>query len=282
MEKTVFEMIRQRLPKNIMEAEELDDVSKNIIVRLVYWLRHSKASETGLIKISNDKLLELLGMSSKRKLLVALEELDEYSLVSRRRGTGQGDASAYYIHFENFTKPLKRKSEEDYLEELANMQNLSKSPFGLDIDNDIDINKDNNINKDSDTNNDKDRDINKETDTDNNKNNDIDIDTDKDVDVNNDSNINTNIETDMDKDKQEFLKKRQQIIDKVRKEAYGKTYSETNKLMIPMHNWVSSEFPEESERLKKVVNNTLLKINRERIEENIASAPVQQDDYPFL
>ena len=65
MEKTVFEMIRQRLPKNIMEAEELDDVSKNIIVRLVYWLRHSKASETGLIKISNDKLLELLGSYDK-------------------------------------------------------------------------------------------------------------------------------------------------------------------------------------------------------------------------
>ena len=97
----------------------------------------------------------------------------------------------FAIHFENFTKPMKRKSEEDYLEELANMQNLSKSPFGLDIDNDIDINKDNNINKDSDTNNDKDRDINinKETDTDNNKNNDIDIDTDKDVDVNNEKKL---------------------------------------------------------------------------------------------
>ena len=90
MEKTVFEMIRQRLPKNIMEAEELDDVSKNIIVRLVYWLRHSKASETGLIKISNDKLLELLGMSSKRKLLVALEELDEYSLVTMFANANDG------------------------------------------------------------------------------------------------------------------------------------------------------------------------------------------------
>ena len=166
MEKTVFEMIRKRLPKNIMEAKELDDVSKNIIVRLVYWLRHSKASETGLIKISNNKLLALLGMSSMRKLMVALEELDEYSLVSRRRGTGQGDASAYYIHFENFTKPLKRKSENDFLKELANMQNLSKSPFGLDIDNDIDINKDI----------DKDRDINKETDIEKDNNKDLDSD----------------------------------------------------------------------------------------------------------
>ena len=261
MEKNVFDKIRERLPKNIMEAEELDDVSKNIIVKLVYWLRHSKASETGLIKISNKKLLELLGMNSMRKLMVSLEELDDYSLVSRKRGTGLGDASAYYLHFENFTRPLRKKSDSEYLEELMSIQNLSKSPFGLDIDKDID--KDIDIDKDKDI----DKDINTDTNTDinkdNDKDNDIDIDTDKDVDVNNDTDNKTDIEIDKDKEQQEFLKKRQLVIDKIRKEAYGKDYSAINKLTIPMLNWVSGEFPDDSDRLKKIVNNTLNKIKNE-------------------
>ena len=53
------------------------------------------------------------------------------------------------------------------------------------------------------------------------------------------------------------------VIDKIRKEAYGKDYSGINKLTIPMLNWVSGEFPDDSDRLKKVVNNTLNKIKNE-------------------
>lgn len=87
---------------------------------------------------------------------------------------------------------------------------------------------------------------------------------------------------DKDKEQQEFIKKKQLVIDKIKKEAYGKDYSGINKLTIPMYNWVSSEYPAESDRFKRVVDATLQRLKNELMAEMPLSTPVQQDDYPFL
>lgn len=90
---------------------------------------------------------------------------------------------------------------------------------------------------------------------------------------------------DRDIEKQEFLKKRQLVVDRIREEASGKDYSGINKLTIPMYNWVSSEFPNECERFKRIVDSTLQKLKDELLAGMLSSAsavPAHNDDYPFL
>lgn len=243
--KTVFDLIGEKLPKNIMDSE-LDDVSKKIIVRLIYWLKHSQARETGIIKISNKKLMDLLGMTSTRKLMASIEELEDYSLIDRVRGTKLGNASRYIIHFDKFTQPLKRKSEEQFLKELSELQKPLKSPFGLDIDNDID----NDI--------DKDKDMDKNKNTDRNINIESDIEKDNDADVEKEKNTNMENISTVEKDNliNNSINSNNIVTDYVNKQLEDKTtYSEIVKQFTPIHQWIFSNWSNDNaERLVTVAN----------------------------
>lgn len=92
----------------------------------------------------------------------------------------------------------------------------------------------------------------------------------------------TEIEQEKERERQDFLKKKLLVIDRIRKEASGKTYSEITRLTIPMYNWVSGEFPEYSDSFKRVVDNTLYRVKDELRAAIPSSTPAHQDDYPFL
>lgn len=84
---------------------------------------------------------------------------------------------------------------------------------------------------------------------------------------------------------QEFQRKKQLVVDRIREEASGKDYSGINKLTIPMYTWVSSKFPGECERFKRVVDNTLQKLKGELLAGMPSSAPAvpaNEDNYPFM
>lgn len=131
MEKTKFEEMMDRLPSNIKETEVLRFQSKKVLAALLeLYLHSSGAKETKLVIASNSLLRKISGVKSN-DLLSSLNQLEDYSLITRKVGKSErGVASEYAIHFKNLIKPLKEKSfEELFMDEIGVSESL-ETPMG--------------------------------------------------------------------------------------------------------------------------------------------------------
>lgn len=125
--KITEQRMEELLPQNIKDSE-LSLGTKKVLTALLDWYLTTEARNTGIIIINNSKLCAIAGVSPST-LQEAIRDIQEYGLGRREVGTGLGNASKYYMDFESFTKPLKRKSfEEIFAKELKDTKS-SETPI---------------------------------------------------------------------------------------------------------------------------------------------------------
>ena len=128
-EKTKFEEMMDRLPSNIKESKVLRFQSKKVLAALLELYLHSKARETRLVIVGNKQLRRLSCIKSN-DLTSALNQLEDYNLITRKVGKKgkDGVASEYIIHFKNLIKPLEEKTFEDLFRvELGDVESSETS-----------------------------------------------------------------------------------------------------------------------------------------------------------
>lgn len=127
--------MNELLPPNILESE-LDLATKKVLAALCDWYLNSKARETKVVTIGNNKLASIAGVGGN-PLQEAIRQLQDYCLVDRIKGTGIGNASQYIIHFSQMMKPLRRKTfAELFAQELEESESLEK-PISITVQNSI-------------------------------------------------------------------------------------------------------------------------------------------------
>ena len=125
--KITEQRMEELLPSNIKDSE-LSLGTKKVLTALLDWYLTTEARNTGVVIINNSKLCAIAGVSPST-LQEAIRDIQEYGLGRREVGTGLGNASKYYLDFESFTKPLKRKSfEEIFAKELKDAKS-SETPI---------------------------------------------------------------------------------------------------------------------------------------------------------
>lgn len=107
------------LPTNIVESEELSLASKKMLGALIDYYSHSQAKETQRLFMSNDKICETANFG-KSTLFKATRELEIYDLIEKKSGKARtqgqkSEASEYILHIDNFIKPLRKKTFEDFM-----------------------------------------------------------------------------------------------------------------------------------------------------------------------
>ena len=173
------ERMKQVLPANIQESDELSaDAKKVLAVLLNYFIVLDFAKKNGYIYLSNNNLSKCAGVRNE-KTLVAVRDLIESGLIRRQRGnvwkSGEKKmASQYYIEWDNLKKPIKKKPDfNELFKDFLNKDNTLEMPMGTTvIDTVIDIVKDTDIDLDivKDLNSDEEKDIDEVIDVDVNKN----------------------------------------------------------------------------------------------------------------
>lgn len=107
------------LPTNIVESEDLSLASKKMLGALIDYYSHSQAKETQRLFMSNDKICETANFG-KSTLFKATRELEIYDLIEKKSGKARtqgqkSEASEYILHIDNFIKPLRKKTFEDFM-----------------------------------------------------------------------------------------------------------------------------------------------------------------------
>lgn len=115
------------LPQNIKDSD-LSLGTKKVLTALMDWYLTTEARNTGIIIINNSKLCAIAGVSPST-LQEAIRDIEEFELGRREVGTGLGNASKYYLNFEAFTKPLKRKSFEELFLSKSDISKSSETPI---------------------------------------------------------------------------------------------------------------------------------------------------------
>lgn len=132
MAKTKFEEMMDRLPSNIKETDVLRLESKKVLAALLDLLLHSKAKETKVIYVNNTKLRKLAGIGSGY-LLPSIKQLEDYELIDRKVGEGNGKASEYIINFKKLKEPLVEKTFDDLFSEMFEDTKSSETPISTTI-----------------------------------------------------------------------------------------------------------------------------------------------------
>lgn len=126
----LFEM----LPDTIVDATELSDDAKKVLAALLVWAENSKAVETGIIAINDEKLAKIACIR-KEKLKDIFVQLRLYDLVERKVGTGRGVASEYDINFDKLEQPLKKRSFSERFARFKKEVKSSENPLGTTLHN---------------------------------------------------------------------------------------------------------------------------------------------------
>lgn len=132
MAKTKFEEMMDRLPSNIKETDILRLESKKVLAALLDLLLHSKAKETKVIFVNNTKLRKMAGIGSCY-LLSAIKQLEDYELITRKVGEGNGKASEYIINFKKLKEPLVEKTFDDLFGEMFEDTKSPETPISTTI-----------------------------------------------------------------------------------------------------------------------------------------------------
>lgn len=133
--KITEQRMEELLPQNIKDSE-LSLGTKKVLTALMDWYLTTEARNTGIIIINNSKLCAIAGVSPST-LQEAIRDIEEFELGRREVGTGLGNASKYYLNFEAFTKPLKRKSFEELFLSKSDTSKSSETPISTIVKNSI-------------------------------------------------------------------------------------------------------------------------------------------------
>ena len=124
MEKSKFDEMFDRLPVNIKETDVLRLESKKVLAALLELLLHSEARNTGVIYCGNKLLRKLSGVGADN-LIPALNQLEDYELITRIKGSvrtnqkEKGQASEYRINFKKMKQPIVEKTFDDLFEQFC-------------------------------------------------------------------------------------------------------------------------------------------------------------------
>ena len=123
-EKTTIDELVEMLPENIKESTMLWYESKKVLAALLELMLNSKARQTRVIFINNEKLRALSSVGTD-KLSAARNQLVKYNLIEYKQGVsrgiqgaGHGIASEYRINFKKLTEPIKEKTFEELFDEF--------------------------------------------------------------------------------------------------------------------------------------------------------------------
>lgn len=123
-----FEEIYDRLPENIKETDVLRFTTKKVLAALLELLLHSEARNSGIIFCPNKRLRKISGVGSN-ELITSLNQLQDYELITRKVGAGQGEASEYTVHLKKLKEPLLKKSFDDFFGEFMEGAKPSETPI---------------------------------------------------------------------------------------------------------------------------------------------------------
>ena len=235
------EQVEELLPQTVKDTDVLTEDAKNVFAVLLNSLLVSKGAEdTGVLVMPTDRLKSCIGWGIER-IMKAIWELERYELITRipgkpRTSGEKATATKYIFHWEVIDKPIERKTHNDLFAKFKKMKN-SGTPF-QDCNGNMNGNINSNINNNTNIN------ANSNENSNDNKN----------------SNLNSKSKC---IEEQEFEMNKFVVEGYIEQETKGKTYSEITRLTIPIHNWIDSQFPKYSDRLKRIADNRLYKIKRE-------------------
>ena len=134
MEKNKFQEMFDRLPSNIRESDMLRLESKKVLAALLELLLHSEARNTGVIYCGNKLLRKLSGVGSDN-FIPALNQLEDYELITRIKGSvrsnqnEKGQASEYIINFKKLKEPIIEKTFDDLFSQFCEEAESSETPI---------------------------------------------------------------------------------------------------------------------------------------------------------
>ena len=260
------EQVEELLPQTVKDTDVLTEDAKNVFAILLNSLLVSKGAEdTGVLVMPTDRLKSCIGWGIER-IMKAIWELERYELVTRipgkpRTSGEKATATKYIFHWDVIDKPIVRKTHNDLFTKFRKMQ-ISENPF-QDCNGNLNDNINSNINNNTNINN------NINTNSNENSNN------------NENSNLNNKSKS---IEEQEFEMNKYMVEEYIEQETKGKTYTEITRLTIPIHDWIDSQFPNHSDRLKRIADNILYRIKREGLFTETSSTPVideYQASLPF-
>lgn len=132
MEKSKFDEMFDRLPVNIKKTDVLRLESKKVLAALLELLLHSEARNTGVIYCGNKLLRKLSGVGADN-LIPALNQLEDYELITRIKGKEKGQASEYRINFKKLKEPIVEKTFNDLFERFCEEAEPSETPISTTI-----------------------------------------------------------------------------------------------------------------------------------------------------
>lgn len=244
------EEVDELLPQTVKDTDALSDDAKNMFAVLLNSLLVSKgAEETGELIKNTDALSRYVGWRFKR-MMAAIRELEKLELITRipgkRRTSGeQSTATKFIFNWDVIDKPIVRKTHDELFAKFRRMQ-IPGNTSGK-------CNSNGNINDNF------------------NVNDNIKANCSENSNVNENSNLNYN---ENDKLQEEYEQEKVKVEEHIRQEAKGKSYTEISKLKIPTYNWIVSEFPRGSDRLKRFADNLLYKIKGESLVIEPSTTPV--------
>ena len=250
------EQVEELLPQTVKDTDALSDDAKNMFAVLLNSLLVSKgAEETGELIKDTNALRSYVSWRFER-MMAAIRELEKLGLITRIPGkprtSGEPSiATKFIFNWEVIDKPIVRKTHDDLFAKFRHMKTSGNTSGKCNSNNNGNI-------KDNINNNFSIKDNIKTNGSENSN-------------MNENSNINYN---EKDKLQEEYEQEKSKVEEHIRREAKGKSYAEINKLTIPTYNWIVSEFPRDSDRLKRFAVNLLYKINREGLVTETSSTPV--------
>ena len=252
------EQVEELLPKSVKDTDALSDDAKNMFAVLLNSLLVSKGAEdTGVLIKNTDTLRTYIGWRFYR-MMAAIRELEKLGLITRKPGKlrtsgEQSSATKFIFHWDVIDKPIVKKTHEELFARFRHMKTSGNNCGNCNSNNNVSLKE--NI---SDNSNIKENII---TNCSENSN------------VNENSNLNYN---EIDNMKEELKQNRFKIEEFVRQKTKGKSYTEITRLTIPIYQWIESEYPEDSDRLKRYAYNLLYKIKMEGLVTEPSATPVDR------
>lgn len=242
--------VEELLPQTVKDTDALSTDAKNMFAVLLNSLQVSKGAEnTGELIISTDRLKSYVGWRFER-MMKAIRELERYGLITRTPGKKRvlgesATATRFVFNWDVIDKPIVRKTHEDIFARFRNMKTSGNTNGNCNSNSNYNGNF--NINNNSNTNYNENSNINENS---NNKDNPNDI------------------------SEEEYKMEKSKVEEHIEQVTKDKSYTEINRLTIPLYNWIEINFPKYSHRLKNYVNIRLDRIKKESLLTKFSTTPV--------
>lgn len=249
------EQVDELLPQTVKDTDVLSEDAKNMFAVLLNSLLVSKGAEdTGVLIKATDELRKYVGWRFER-MMNAIRELEKYELITRipgkKRVEGESSVATKFIfNWDIIEKPIVKKTHDDLFAKFKMMKTSGNTNGNCNSNG----NSNDNINEKVI--------INYKANSSENSN------------VNENSNLSINDKDKLEDEKEQFEMERFMVEEYIKQKANGKKYSEITSLTIPIYNWIESEFPKNSKRLKNIANSRLNSLKRDSFDSVPSTTPV--------